>query len=226
MKSYLILEDGTTYEGRAFGAASSTQGELVFQTGMVGYIESLSDPSYAKQFLTLTYPLIGNYGVPDVDDVDELGLPRRFESSKIWPAALIVDRLCPENEHSHYQAKQSLNEWLRKQGVPGISGIDVRELTKKVRDHGTLKAKLIIETDDEKSRDFVDINKDNLVAEVSRKEPTIYGNGDLKILAVDCGLKNNQIRCLANRNCTVTVVPYNYPIDEKIGEFFYYLFGF
>ncbi|CAD5208892.1 unnamed protein product [Bursaphelenchus xylophilus] len=219
MNARLILEDGSIFTGHSFGATQSARGELVFQTGMVGYIESLSDPSYARQFLTLTYPLIGNYGVPDITLKDSLGLPKGFESSKIWPAALIVDRICPDNEHSHYQAVRSLSDWLRENGVPGLSGIDVRELTKKVREKGSMKAKLIIETDDEHKLQFIDINKDNLVAEVSRKVPETFGSGSLKVLAVDCGLKNNQIRCLANRNCTVQVVPYNYPIHENIDNF-------
>ncbi|CAD5206264.1 unnamed protein product [Bursaphelenchus okinawaensis] len=219
MNARLILEDGTVFTGHSFGATQSTVGELVFQTGMVGYIESLSDPSYAKQFLTLTYPLIGNYGVSDITLKDKFGLPKGFESSKIWPAALIVDRICPDNEHSHYLAVRSLSDWLRDNGVPGLSGIDVRELTKKVREQGSMKAKLIIETDDENKFEFVDINKDNLVAEVTRKSAETFGNGKVKVLAVDCGLKNNQIRCLAERDCTVKVVPYNHPIEKEIDDF-------
>uniref|UniRef100_A0A915EA35 ATP-grasp domain-containing protein n=1 Tax=Ditylenchus dipsaci TaxID=166011 RepID=A0A915EA35_9BILA len=221
----LILEDGTLFVGQVFGALKSTSGELVFQTGMVGYVESLTDPSYANQFLTLTYPLIGNYGVSDDtlqgNSVDILSFPDTgFESAKIWPAALIVDRICPEGEHSHWQAYQSLAQWLKNLGlVPGLSGIDVRLLTKKIREHGTLKAKLVLDADDPNSFDFVDINSQNLVALVSRKEVQTFGNGPTRIMAVDCGLKNNQIRCLVKRGCTVTVVPYNYPIDQKYDDY-------
>jgi carbamoyl-phosphate synthase/aspartate carbamoyltransferase/dihydroorotase len=114
----------------------------VFQTGMVGYIESLTDPSYHRQLLTLTYPLIGNYGVPALGLRDEFGLDAGFESGRIWPAALIVDRLCPDGEHSHHTAIQSLNEWLRREGVPALTGIDTRRLTKKIREEGTMLAKV------------------------------------------------------------------------------------
>uniref|UniRef100_A0A914QZU9 Carbamoyl phosphate synthase pyrimidine-specific large chain n=1 Tax=Panagrolaimus davidi TaxID=227884 RepID=A0A914QZU9_9BILA len=215
MEGSLILEDGTTFHGKLHGAYKSAHGEIVFQTGMVGYCEALTDPSYHKQFLTLTYPLIGNYGVPDPTIKDKYNLPKFFESDKIWPAALIVDRLCPENEYSHSDAIQSLSQWLASEGVPLLSGIDTRALTKKIRESGSMKAKLVIDAEDPRKFDFVDINKDNLVEEVSRKEPTIYGTGSLKILAIDCGLKYNQIRCLCDRNVTVKVVPYNYPIENE-----------
>lgn len=177
MKATLYLEDGTEFVGQLFGAPKSVSGELVFQTGMVGYVESLTDPSYAKQFLTLTYPLIGNYGVADSDLTDSNILtengpllpPYGFESTKIWPAALIVDRICDEGEHSHWEAIHSLSAWLRKNGVPCLSGIDVRLLTKKIREKGTFKAKLIIDADNPNSLEFVDINSENLVSLVSRK---------------------------------------------------------
>ncbi|KAI6208543.1 CAD protein [Aphelenchoides besseyi] len=219
MSAKLILDDGSVYHGQSFGAPRSAVGEIVFQTGMVGYVESLSDPSYARQLLTLTYPLIGNYGVADQTAIDDLGLPRGFESDRVWPAALIVERICPEGEHSHWQATQSLSHWLKKHNVPGLCGIDVRELTMKIRERGTMKAKLVWEGDDEKSIDFVDINADNLVAAVSRKESKTYGNGPHKVLAVDCGLKYNQIRCLVRRGCSVNVVPHNFSIDEVIDEY-------
>ncbi|KAI1729714.1 carbamoyl-phosphate synthase L chain, ATP binding domain-containing protein [Ditylenchus destructor] len=225
MKATLILEDGTKFVGQLFGAAKSVSGELVFQTGMVGYTESLTDPSYAKQLLTLTYPLIGNYGVADdscsstdVNMINKLS-ENGFESHKIWPSALIVGTICPNTEHSHWQAVQSLADWLRKSGIPGLAGIDVRLLTKRIREHGTLKAKLVIDADDSSSIDFVDIYRENLVEYVSRKDVQNFGSGSLKILAVDCGLKYNQIRCLANRNCTVTIVPYDFPINEKLQDY-------
>ncbi|CAJ0919077.1 unnamed protein product, partial [Mesorhabditis belari] len=215
MKATLYLDDGSKFQGHIFGATKSTVGEIVFQTGMVGYVESLTDPSYAKQLLTLTYPLIGNYGVPDPSKKDEFGLPKGFESDRIWPAALIVDRICPEGEESHWESFSSLSTWLRKNGVPGLAGIDIRQLTKKIREQGTMKAKIVIETDDAEKFDYIDINAENLVTEVSRKEPSIFGTGQLKVLAVDCGLKNNQIRCLAKRGVIVKVVPWDHPIDEE-----------
>ncbi|CAI4225817.1 unnamed protein product [Auanema sp. JU1783] len=215
MKATLYLDDGSTFAGQLFGATKSVVGEIVFQTGMVGYIESLSDPSYANQLLTLTYPLVGNYGVPNHELVDSFGLPAHFESDRVWPAALVVDRLCPEGEHSHAEAVESLNQWLSRSGVPGISGIDIRMLTKKIREQGTMKAKLVIESDDPLKYEFRDINQDNLVAHVSRPIISQFGNGPLTIIAVDCGLKNNQIRCLAKRGVTVKVVPWDHPIDTE-----------
>lgn len=144
MKATIYLEDGTKFVGNLFGFPKSVSGELVFQTGMVGYTESLTDPSYARQILVLTYPLIGNYGVADENQTDAFDLPLQgFESSKIWPAALIVDCICPDNEHSHWEAVQSLSQWLKKHEIPCLSGIDVRLLTKKIRDKGSLKAKVI-----------------------------------------------------------------------------------
>uniref|UniRef100_A0AC35TK30 CAD protein n=1 Tax=Rhabditophanes sp. KR3021 TaxID=114890 RepID=A0AC35TK30_9BILA len=220
MSATLILQDGTRFQGKLFGAHKSVTGEIVFQTGMVGYVESLTDPSYAKQLLTLTYPLIGNYGVPDESIVDAFNLPLGgFESSKVWPAALIVDRICPEGQHSHHEAVSSLSDYLKKHGVPGLTGIDVRCLTKKIRETGTLKAKLIIESEAEDSLDFVDINEENIVEFVSRKEVQLLGDGDIKVLVVDCGLKNNQLRCLLARNVSLTVVPFDYPIEKELDKF-------
>lgn len=142
MKATIYLEDGSTYVGNLFGFPKSVSGELVFQTGMVGYTESLTDPSYARQFLILTYPLIGNYGVGDEKQRDKYDLPLiGFESNKIWPSALIVN--CIENEYSHFKAVQSLSQWLTKNQIPGLSGIDVRSLTKKIREKGSFKAKVM-----------------------------------------------------------------------------------
>ncbi|CAJ0567617.1 unnamed protein product, partial [Mesorhabditis spiculigera] len=215
MSATLHLEDGSRFEGQLFGATKSIYGEIVFQTGMVGYVESLTDPSYAHQLLTLTYPLIGNYGVPDETKRDEFGLPEGFESAKIWPAALIVDRICSEGEESHWRSKSSLSDWLKRHGVPGLSGIDVRQLTKKIREQGTMKAKLIIDGDEPDKFPFVDFNETNVVASVSRKEPEIYGDGPTTVLAVDCGLKYNQIRCLVRRVGRVKVVPWDWPIEKE-----------
>ncbi|WKX88725.1 hypothetical protein Q1695_008388 [Nippostrongylus brasiliensis] len=215
MKATLYLADGSSFTGQLFGATKSVVGELVFQTGMVGYVESLSDPSYADQLLTLTYPMIGNYGVPSREETCPYGLPTHFESDRVWPAALIVGRICPEKEYSHWKAVESLSSFLRKAGVPGLSGIDVRMLTKKIREQGTMKAKLIIESDDPKQFEYRDINEQNLVASVSRKEPQVYGKGDLTILAVDCGMKNNQIRCMLDQGVRVKVVPWDHPIEKE-----------
>lgn len=136
MEAELILEDLTTFHGKSFGANVDVDGEVVFQTGMVGYPESMTDPSYHGQILVLTYPLIGNYGVPD-DELDEFSLPKFFESiKKIWVAGLIVDEIC--EKPSHWRSKKTLSQWMKEYNIPGISGIDTRALTKKIRERGTL----------------------------------------------------------------------------------------
>uniref|UniRef100_A0A7E5A1Q8 Carbamoyl phosphate synthase arginine-specific large chain n=1 Tax=Panagrellus redivivus TaxID=6233 RepID=A0A7E5A1Q8_PANRE len=216
MSGTLILSDGTTFPGRVYGAAKSVVGEVVFQTGMVGYVEALSDPSYHKQFLTLTFPLIGNYGVPNANIIDKNDdIPKYVESAKVWPSALIVDALCPEGEASHGDAIKSLSTWLSEQGVPILAGVDTRALTKHIREKGSMSAKLVIEADDPETIEFVDINTENLVQQVSRTDPKTYGKGPLKVLAVDCGLKYNQLRCLIKLGCTVTVVPFDHPIEKE-----------
>lgn len=136
MPATLVLEDGTVVHGESFGAEVDSDGEVVFQTGMVGYPESMTDPSYHEQILVLTYPLIGNYGIPD-EDLDELGLILHFESNnKIWTSGLVVGEIC--ETPSHWRSKLTLSQWMKKHNVPGISGIDTRALTKKIRENGTI----------------------------------------------------------------------------------------
>eukprot|EP00040_Diaphanoeca_grandis_P024288 m.133290 g.133290 ORF g.133290 m.133290 type:complete len:2144 (-) comp29666_c1_seq1:204-6635(-) len=208
-RAKLVFEDGTVYEGFHFGAEISVAGEAVFQTGMVGYPESLTDPSFTGQLLCLTYPMIGNYGVPDESVVDEHGLPKFFESDKIHPSALIVQDLCLE--HSHWNAKISLPEYLKKHNVPGIYGVDTRAITKHLRTDGSMKAKLVLEGDDESAIEWYDPNAINLVAKVSTKTTKVYNpDGDVKIVAVDVGLKYNQLRCLIKRGACVTLVPWDH----------------
>ncbi|KAF6723169.1 CAD protein [Oryzias melastigma] len=207
----LVLEDGTRFSGRLFGANVSVSGEVVFQTGMVGYPEALTDPSYRCQLLTLTYPLVGNYGVP-ADEDGEFGLSRWFESYKIQAAALIIGELS-ENP-SHWSAVKSLDEWLKEHGVPGLQGVDTRRLTKKIRERGTMLGKLVVDGTPEDDVPFDNPDERNLVQEVSMKEPKVFNpEGSLRITAVDCGIKYNQIRCLARRGARVTVVPWNHPLD-------------
>ncbi|EGD82423.1 carbamoylphosphate synthase [Salpingoeca rosetta] len=209
----LVLQDGTSFDGFAFGADVSMAGEVVFQTGMVGYPESLTDPSYERQLLCLTYPMIGNYGVPPSDTTDTFGLPAFMESNKVHVAGLIVANL--SENHSHWQAAQSLSDWLASQGVPGITGIDTRALTKKLRSAGSMLGKIVAGDTDPDSLAFVDPNKDNLVAAVSIKEPRVFNpDGDVTVVAVDVGLKNNQIRCLASRGARVKLVPYDYDFSQ------------
>ncbi|XP_055088208.1 CAD protein [Periophthalmus magnuspinnatus] len=209
----LILEDGSTFKGRLFGARVSVSGEVVFQTGMVGYPEALTDPSYRGQLLTLTYPLIGNYGVPK-DEEGEFGLSQWFESSRIHASALIIGEL--SEEPSHWSSVRSLDHWLKEHGVPGIQGIDTRCLTKKIREKGTLLGKLVVEGTLEQSIPFENPDLRNLVQEVSMKEARVFNpSGSVRVTVVDCGVKFNQIRCLAHRGARVTVVPWDSPLNPE-----------
>ncbi|MGH0145773.1 UNVERIFIED_CONTAM: hypothetical protein FKN15_006899 [Acipenser sinensis] len=213
----LILEDGSVFNGRLFGAIASVSGEVVFQTGMVGYPEALTDPSYKSQILTLTYPLIGNYGIPK-DEEEEYGLCKWFESSKIHVAALIVGENC--QNPSHWSSALSLDQWLKEQGIPGLEGVDTRCLTKKIREKGTMLGKLVVDGTSKESIAFDNPDKRNLVKEVSLKEPKVFNpSGSVKMVAVDCGIKYNQIRCLCQRGASVTVVPWDYPLDKYDGLF-------
>ncbi|XP_055728633.1 CAD protein-like isoform X4 [Salvelinus fontinalis] len=208
----LILEDGTTFKGRLFGANASVSGEVVFQTGMVGYPEALTDPSYRCQILTLTYPLQGNYGIPQ-DEEGDFGLSKWFESSKIHAAALIVGEV--SQNPSHWSSAMSLDQWLKEQGIPGLEGVDTRSLTKKIREKGTMLGKLVVDGTLEANVPFDNPDQRNLVKEVSMKEPLVFNpSGTVRITAVDCGIKYNQIRCLCQRGACVTVVPWDHPLDS------------
>ena len=139
----LYLADGSEpITGHSFGASKAMSGEVVFNTGMVGYPEALTDPSYRGQILVLTYPLIGNYGVPDESILDEHGLPLYFESKEIHIAGLVVSQY--SWEHSHWAAQKSLSQWLQESGIPAIYGVDTRALTKKLREFGSILGKLVI----------------------------------------------------------------------------------
>ncbi|XP_036406499.1 CAD protein isoform X1 [Megalops cyprinoides] len=209
----LVLEDGTTFKGRLFGAVTSVSGEVVFQTGMAGYPEALTDPSYKSQILILTYPLVGNYGIPK-DEEGEFGLSKWFESSRIHAAALIVGEV--SQNPSHWSSSMSLDQWLKEQGIPGLEGVDTRCLTKKIREKGTMLGKLVVDGTPAESIPFVNPDQRNLVKEVSMKEPQVFNpSGSVRITAVDCGIKYNQIRCLCQRGARVTVVPWDYPLDSK-----------
>ncbi|UJR35525.1 hypothetical protein I4U23_028279 [Adineta vaga] len=210
----LILEDGSEFNGYVFGAETNTSGEVVFQTGMVGYTESLTDPSYCGEILVLTFPLIGNYGVPDEKAVDEFGLFRWVESSKIFASALIVS--AHTEQYSHWNAVESLSSWLKKHNVPGLYGIDTRMLTKKLREHGTMLGKIVIEGTDPKSITFQDQNKANLMMQVSIPKPRVFNpTGKISIACIDCGLKYNQLRILCQLGAKVTVFPWNHPVKQE-----------
>jgi carbamoyl-phosphate synthase small subunit len=205
LPSTLILDDGTEFHGYSFGALKSAAGEVVFNTAMNGYPESLTDPSYKGQILVATFPLIGNYGVPEMLYRDNMA--EFFESDKVHITGLVISDY--SFSYSHWNAVKSLSEWLAEHNIPGIFGVDTRMLTKIIREKGAMLGKIIIKDD----LAFYDPNKDNLVNLVSTREPAIYGNGRHKILLIDCGTKNNIIRCLLRRDTTVYRVPWDYPVD-------------
>jgi len=204
----LILEDGSEFTGRSFGSEKAVSGEVVFNTAMTGYPESLTDPSYKGQILVLTYPLIGNYGVPA--DVEEDKMFKFYESYALHITGLIVSDY--SFEYSHWNASISLADWLKKYNVPGIYGIDTRELTKIIREKGAMLGKIMFGNDDP---GFYDPNKDNLVDMVSIKQKEIYGKGENRILLIDCGVKYNIIRNLLKRDTTVIRVPWDYDFSRE-----------
>eukprot|EP01125_Pyxidicula_operculata_P003023 TRINITY_DN1312_c0_g1_i1.p1 TRINITY_DN1312_c0_g1~~TRINITY_DN1312_c0_g1_i1.p1 ORF type:complete len:2089 (+),score=499.75 TRINITY_DN1312_c0_g1_i1:1107-7373(+) len=203
----LVLADGSVFTGESFGSECSASGECVFQTGMTSYVESLTDPSYRGQILVLSYPLIGNYGVPPTTE-DENHLPKFFESGQIQVAGLVV---ADYSEHySHWNSTKSLSSWLKENKIPAITGVDTRELIKKIRNEGSVLAKLVQSDQEVDKIKYDDPNSRNLVAEVSSKKVIVYGNGDLQVTLVDCGMKVNQLRCLLKRGVKVKVVPWDY----------------
>lgn len=215
----LTLKDGTQITGKAFGAFEETEGEVVFTTGMVGYPESFTDPSFKDQILVLTYPLIGNYGVPK-EELDESMLSKLFESERIHLKGVIVSDY--SEIYSHWNAEKSLSDWLREYGVPGITGVDTRALTKKLREKGAMLGK-IHPSDITPSKEFHDPNTDNLVAKVSISEPKTYGEGKKHIAIMDCGMKLNILRSFLQRGVQVTRFPWNHnPFEwaEKNGVAF------
>lgn len=199
-KATLILDDGTRFQGYSFGASWGTVGEVVFNTAMSGYPESLTDPSYAGQLLALTFPLIGNYGVP---------APEFWESERIHVKALIVSDY--SQAYSHWNAKESLGQWLQREQVPAITGIDTRALTRLLREHGVMMGRIEIEDDTTQPEPFPDYGSENYVAKVSCTEPIRYNEGASKrVVLVDCGVKANIIRCLQARGVEVVRVPWDY----------------
>ncbi|MFH1218327.1 MAG: glutamine-hydrolyzing carbamoyl-phosphate synthase small subunit [Candidatus Peregrinibacteria bacterium] len=210
----LVLKDGTHLQGKLFGADVSSAGEVVFNTGMVGYPETLTDPSYKGQILTLTYPLIGNYGIGG-SCKDKDGIEKRFESDKIQISGLIVSEY--SENFSHFDANKSLDRWLKDHKIPAITGIDTRALTQKIRQHGTILGKIIPQS--KKDIDFYNPDLENQVAKVSIPKPKTYSRGRKRIICIDCGMKNNILRSLLQRNLTVTRVPWDYDFIAKKEKF-------
>ena len=210
LKGRLILEDGTSLEGTFFGKPHSVAGEVVFNTGMIGYPETMTDPSYFGQILTLTFPLVGNYGVPSDDKTPNPS--SHFESERIQVSGLVISDY--SDEFSHWNAGQSLSDWMQKHKVPGLYGIDTRLLTKKLREKGTMLGRIEY---DSRHVPFYDPNQDNVLEKVSIRKPVTYGKGSLKVALLDCGCKHNIIHSLLNRDVQVWRVPWDYDLSK--GDF-------
>ena len=192
----LILEDKTEIIGESFGGNKAYAGEVVFATGMMGYPESLTDPSYKGQILVLTYPLIGNYGVPD---------KKFWESEKIMVSGLIVSTY--NDTPSHFKSKQTLAAWFKKENVPLLEIKDTRFLTQKIREKGTMLGKIVFK----KNIPFADPNKENLVSQVSVGEPEfIKGSSNKTVLLINCGAKRNIENCLIKRGINILTVPWDF----------------
>ncbi|RLF19496.1 MAG: carbamoyl-phosphate synthase small subunit [Thermoprotei archaeon] len=219
LSAALVLEDGSIFVGRGFGSLRRVVGEVVFTTGMVGYPESITDPSYQGQILCFTYPLMGNYGVPSWDIRDPWGLPLHFESDKPHVLGVIIHELC--EYPSHWANRKSLHEWMLEEGIPGIYGIDTRKLTKKLRVKGVMMGALEVSEGDvdvdslmsavEKAPkyDYLD-----LVAEVTVKEPVVYENPGPTVVVIDCGVKYGILRDLLKRGLRVVRVPRDWSADK------------
>jgi len=219
-KAVLVLEDGSTFVGSGFGAPKKVSGEIVFSTSMVGYPESLTDPSYKGQILTFTYPLVGNYGVPPYDK--ENGVLKYFESDDIKVTGFVVHELC--KNPFHWASTRTLDQWLKDEDVPGIYGIDTRKLTKKLRVKGVLLGILkVCEADEEpdlptllkEAKKVQDPNFTDLAKQVTVKEPVRYSVGGNKTaVLIDCGVKYGILRNLLRRGFDVVRVPYDYSAEQ------------
>lgn len=232
----LILDDGTRFRGQSFGYEKPVAGEVVFNTAMTGYPESLTDPSYAGQLMTLTYPLVGNYGVPPFT-IEGNGLATFMESEKIHAEAIIVSDY--SENYSHWNAVESLADWLKREHVPGITGIDTRELTKVLREHGVMMGKIVFDDAMDNGEWKMDnYGEVNYVDRVSCKDIIVYAAGESKtfpvstpkeelnsqlsifhsqlkkVVLVDCGVKTNILRCLLRRGVEVVRVPWDYDFNQ------------
>lgn len=231
----LILDDGTCFRGQSFGYEKPVAGEVVFNTAMTGYPESLTDPSYAGQLMTLTYPLVGNYGVPPFT-IEGNGLATFMESEKIHAEAIIVSDY--SENYSHWNAVESLADWLKREHVPGITGIDTRELTKVLREHGVMMGRIVFDDAMDNGEWKMDnYGEVNYVDRVSCKDIIVYAAGESKtfpvstpkeelnsqlsifhsqlkkVVLVDCGVKTNILRCLLRRGVEVVRVPWDYDFN-------------
>ena len=208
-KATLLLQDGREFSGWSFGYDGPSEGEIVFSTAMVGYPESLTDPSYSGQILCVSYPLVGNYGIPE-EEPDAQGLCTRFESERIHVRGLVIADY--SEKYSHWSATKSLSQWMQEQQIPGICGIDTRALVQLLRDEGA-KLGAIVPEGCPAPTSFPDPNLENQVAIVSCREVTHYGSGPKRVVLVDCGVKHQIIRCLVARGIEVVRVPWDYDFN-------------
>ncbi|MCL0089508.1 glutamine-hydrolyzing carbamoyl-phosphate synthase small subunit [Dehalococcoidia bacterium] len=211
MKAVLVLEDGTVVEGKGFGAEGKARGEIVFATGTSGYVESLTDPSYAGQTLTFTYPLIGNYGVTEED----------YESDGIKVEGVVVREVC--DRPSNWRSQKSLGEFVLEFKIPGIYGVDTRSLTRKIRVYGTMKSvlqtyadKVDLEALKREAREQKSISELNLVERVSTNEVERVesGNGNYEVVLIDCGAKRSIVDNLLKWGANVTLLPFNTSAED------------
>jgi carbamoyl-phosphate synthase small subunit len=213
-EALLLLEDGSIFFGRGFGADVDAVGEVVFNTGMVGYLESMSDPSYAGQILAFTYPLIGNYGVPPYSLRDEYGLPRFFESDSIKVKGIVVQEAC--DAPSHWASKRSLAKWMESEGIPGIEGVDTRALVTRLREAGVMMGILANGREARDRERLAELlsksesySSQNFVKGVSVPKPVIHGDARERVVILDCGTKYGIVRNLLKRGFQVVRLPYD-----------------
>ena len=214
----LLLATGEAYVGKSFGASKSLNGEVVFTTSVVGYPESMTDPSYHSQILVFTQPIIGNYGVPAFTK-DQFGLFKHFESSKIQVAGIVVNDYCAQ--YSHWNAMESLGDWCIRSGVPALAGVDTRAIVTLLRENGSEKGRLSI-GDDPAAGSLLEYsnNSDFWINNVSSKvQKSFNPAGKFKIALLDCGVKQNIVRKLAALDCAVTLIPYNMNISNILHKY-------
>lgn len=220
-RATLTIRDGPVFHGKSFGYDANVSGEAVFSTGMVGYPESMTDPSYRGQILVFTQPLIGNYGVPSTDARDTFGLLKYFESPHIQCLGIVVADAALK--YSHWTAVESLGEWCQREKVAAITGVDTRSIVTFLRERGSSLARISIgeEYDADEDDAFTDPGSVNLVHKVSTKEPFFVPalNPRSHVALIDCGVKENIIRSLVSRGASVTVFPYEYPIQDVVDAF-------
>ena len=205
MKAYLILEDGTVFEGTSIGSSREVISEIVFNTSMTGYLEVLTDPSYAGQAVVMTYPLIGNYGICRED----------MESRQAWPDGYIVREL--SRIPSNFRSGDTIDHFLKEQDIPGISGIDTRALTKILREKGTMNGMITTNGDydlEEVKEKIRQYTVKGVVLKTSVKKPYVLPGDGKKVALLDCGAKDNIARNLNKRGCEVTVYPADTPAEE------------